>query len=121
MTARAVLETWAFAETAGVPSDVADQLAIVVEELVANVVDHGRAPADGVIRLRLEREEALIRIEISDPGGSFDPRDHVFDGPDPVRGGGAGLALVKAWAVIESWSRRNGRNELVLSLPCPEP
>jgi anti-sigma regulatory factor (Ser/Thr protein kinase) len=118
-TARAVLEAWSFSETVGLPADVADQLAIVVEELVANVVEHGGAPEDGLIRLRLARRASAVRIELSDPGTPFDPRAAEFHGPNAERGGGAGLALVKAWTTIDSWRFRDGRNELVLRLPCP--
>lgn len=118
-TARAVLEAWSFSESAGLSPDVADQLAIVVEELVANIVEHGGAPEDGLIHLRLERNATAVKIELSDPGTPFDPRAEEFLGPNAERGGGAGLALVKAWTTIESWRFHDGRNELVLQLPVP--
>ena len=97
---------------------MADQLAIVVEEWVANIVEHGDAPEDGVIRLQLERGPAAIRIESSAPGVPFDPREVAFDGPDLERGGGVGLALLKAWTTVDRYRYRDGRNEVVLMLPC---
>lgn len=118
-TARAVLEAWSFSQAAGLPGDVADQLAIVVEELVANVIEHGGAPEDGLIRLRLTRGATAVRIELSDPGTPFDLRTAEFHEPNAERGGGAGLALVKAWTTVDSWRFHDGRNELVLRLPCP--
>lgn len=117
-TAQAILVAWDFSEATEVPADVADQLAIVVEEWVANIVEHGEAPQDGVIRLQLERGPAAIRIEASDPGVPFDPRDVSFDGPDLERGGGVGLALLKAWTTVDRYRYRDGRNEVVLMLPC---
>jgi serine/threonine-protein kinase RsbW len=119
-TAQAILLAWDFSEAAGVPPDVAEQLAIVVEEWVANIVEHGGVAADGVIRLRLERCDGSVRIEVSDPGAPFDPREAEIDGPNLERGGGAGLALLRAWTSIELYAFREGRNEAVLRLPCPD-
>ena len=38
----------------------------------------------------------------------------AFEGPNPDRGGGAGLELVRAWSQIADYRRRRGRNRVVL-------
>ena len=102
---------------AAVDPTAADRLALVVEEWVANVVEHGGPQPGARIVLRLAREGAVVRLSVSDAGGSFDPRSVVFDGPNPERGGGAGLALITGFCRIAAYSRRAGRNYLVLEMP----
>jgi len=98
-----------------VDDDIRARLAIIVEELVANVVEHSGSPADQPISLTLERSGAEIMITLSDSGVAFDPCGHVPRGePSPERGGGAGLALVQSWVRSMSHSRADGRNTLTL-------
>ncbi|HEX2801702.1 MAG TPA: ATP-binding protein [Phenylobacterium sp.] len=106
-----------FAERRRLPADVADRLAIIVEEWVMNVVEHGHAAPAGQIVLHLHQAGAMLRLSVSDPGIAFDPRGAGFDGPNPERGGGAGLALIATWSRIASYSRSRGRNRLVLEMP----
>ncbi len=106
-----------FAARAGLAPDAAARLAVVVEEWVANVVEHGCARADARIFLRLRLVDGLVRLSVSDAGQPFDPRAAVFDGPDRGRGGGAGLALIKGLCRIAGYARRAGRNRVVLDLP----
>jgi serine/threonine-protein kinase RsbW len=114
---RALRLARAFAARSGLEATAADHLAVVVEEWVANVVEHG-GPQDGariVLRLRLEAE--AVRLSVSDAGQPFDPRAAAFDGPNHHRGGGAGLALIASLARITAYVRRAGRNRLLLELP----
>lgn len=90
---------------------------IVVEEWVSNVVEHGAPPVGSRIALRLEHTDAHIRLTMSDAGQAFDPRDAAFEGPNLVRGGGAGLELIRAWSRISAYRRQRGRNRLVLEIP----
>lgn len=95
--------------------DIRARLAIIVEELVANIVEHSGSPADQPISLTFERSGAEITITLSDSGVAFDPCGHVQPSePPPERGGGAGLALVQSWARSMSHSRADGRNTLTL-------
>ena len=50
-------------------------------------------------------------------GTPFDPRETQADRPIPDRGGGAGLALVRAWSRIESSQSVGDRNRLQLLIP----
>lgn len=109
--------TRAFVEQAGLDRDAAERLAIIVEEWIANLIDHGATPAGSRIGLRLVRRPDAIRITITDAGVAFDPRTATFDGPDLDRGGGAGLELLRAWSRVIAYGRRAGRNRLVLEMP----
>lgn len=84
---------------------------------MANVVEHG-GPQDGArIVLRLRLVEGVVLLSVSDGGRPFDPRTAAFDGPDPDRGGGAGLALIGSLCRITGYVRRAGRNRLILEMP----
>jgi len=114
---RALILARGFAGQAGLEATAADHLAVVVEEWIANVVEHG-GPQDGArIVLRLRLEAVMVRLEVSDAGVAFDPSTAAFDGPNHHRGGGAGLALIASLARIAGYDRRAGRNRLVLELP----
>jgi len=89
----------------------------VVEEWVANLIEHGDAPADVRIGLSLSMRCAHVRIAVTDGGRPFDPRDVAFEGPNRDRGGGAGLELIRTWCRIAGYHRRGGRNRLLLELP----
>lgn len=115
--ARALALARRFAERRRLRADVSDRLAIVVEEWVTNVVEHGQAAPARQIVLRIDQVGAKLRLSVSDPGVAFDPRSAGFDGPNTDRGGGAGLALIAAWSRIASYSRSGGRNRLVLEMP----
>ena len=106
-----------FAGDAALGDEATDKLVIVVEEWLINVLEHGGAAAGSRIVLRLQRLEQAVRVTISDAGGFFDPRQVEFEGPNRMRGGGAGLALIKAWSRIDAYTRRAGRNRLVLEMP----
>jgi serine/threonine-protein kinase RsbW len=94
--------------------DAADQLAVIVEEWAANIVEHSRASPGSLIVLRLERVGDAARLTFTDAGVAFDPRTLEDAGPNLERGGGAGIALIRTWCEIETYERRRGRNRLVL-------
>lgn len=103
-----------FAGEAGLDPRLAARLAIVVEELVSNVLRHGAAAA---IDMLLERHEGTVRLVLEDDGARFDLRDALAaPGPDPVSGGGVGLEMVKAWANIRVYVREGNANRLELEL-----
>jgi anti-sigma regulatory factor (Ser/Thr protein kinase) len=106
-----------FATRAGLEAVAADHLAVVVEEWVANVVEHGGPQAGARIVLRLSLEAAVVRLSVSDGGRPFDPRTTAVQGPNHERGGGAGLALIADLCRIAGYTRRAGRNRLILELP----
>ena len=110
-----------FAATAGCDGEWGMRLLILVEELVANLIDHGALPADSSIALALALAEDAIRLEIVDRGQPFDPRALPPDDNDlpPEDGGGAGLRLLAAWAVITGYDSAAGANRLTIEIARP--
>ncbi len=100
-----------FAAGAGICS--CDVLAIIVEELVGNLVDYGGRPGEE-IELTLAHGPDGVRLRLSDGCAPFDPRIDTRGALPPGRGGGAGLALVRAWSTIEAYELAGGRNTLRL-------
>ena len=90
---------------------------MVVEEWIANVVEHGGPQDSALIVLRLHLQAGMVRIAVSDAGRPFDPRGAAFETPNAERGGGAGLAIITGLCRIAGYARRAGRNRLVLELP----
>jgi serine/threonine-protein kinase RsbW len=109
----AAARSFALAERLGAAEDV---LALIVEELLCNLIDHGDAPAGDPIGMRLARTAEGIDLELISGGTPFDPRQAAH-GPVPARGGGAGLALVRAWSRILSSDHIGDRNHLRLLIP----
>jgi anti-sigma regulatory factor (Ser/Thr protein kinase) len=84
--------------TRALSPQASNQLEVVVTELVSNAVLHS---SDGPIGLRVELEEDLARVEVSDRGEGFDaPEDPHSRFPET---GGFGLVLVdrlaRRWGV----------------------
>ncbi|MGW2699109.1 ATP-binding protein [Streptomyces sp. NPDC001340] len=99
--ALAQLDAW------GIPhgTDTADAVAVIVAELAANAVTHGRVPGRD-FELRLSLLVGSVRIEVTDtraeqrPLGPKDVRE-----PAPLADAGRGLVLVDAladrWEVVD--------------------
>lgn len=98
--------------------DLADgdrhRLAILIEELLANLFDHGTG--DVIALLRLERTSDRVHLTLEDEGAPFDPREAGPAEPNEERGGGVGLALVRAWPETLSYWPGPPSNRLDLSL-----
>ncbi|MET0179730.1 MAG: ATP-binding protein [Novosphingobium sp.] len=117
----ALIVTAEFARACALDPAMSARLAIVVEELVENVLTHGADSADVMIRMQLDRAGDAVVVVLEDTGIAFDPRS----APDPPapradRGGGVGLALVRAWSEIRSYQCDAGVNRLELALRAPE-
>ena len=104
-----------FADAEGLDKITARRLAIIVEEVVANLLDHAAHGRDIAFHLSLDRGESGTLITLEDDSDPFDPRTvPIAETPNPERGGGVGLALVTAWADIVSYDSAGGRNRLIL-------
>src|SRR5690348_8310695 len=106
-----------FAGAAALAEADASRLAIVAEELVTNLYDHGGLADHAIVTIELSATDAEVVVILTDPGRPFDPGLATLDGPIPSRGGGAGLKLVRAWATDMDYETANGENRLRLRLP----
>lgn len=104
-----------FARRCGLTRLYRDRLCVVVEELVTNVVSHGRAPGDSVITFAFEAAPGAVSISMSDAGAPFDPREPL--GPRTEREGGWGWPIIMAWCRIAAYRRADDRNHLELTMP----
>jgi anti-sigma regulatory factor (Ser/Thr protein kinase) len=106
-----------FGEAQWLTEDECARLCIIIEELVANLFDHGALTDDHEVSLSLAAEPGGIRIVIVDPGAPFDPREAPTPRERPDRGGGAGIDIVRAWAQVVDYTPVPEGNRLELLLP----
>jgi anti-sigma regulatory factor (Ser/Thr protein kinase) len=80
----------------------ANDLELIVSELVTNAVRHSRGGPDSSVKLSVERSNESLRVQVTDEGNGFTlaPR------PDPWEGGGFGLFLVESLA--SNWGIESG-------------
>ena len=107
----------AFGEAQWLTEDECARLCIIIEELIANLVDHAGLAETDKVELSMASEPGGIRIVIVDPGAPFDPRSAPSARERPERGGGAGIDIVRAWAEIVDYSLIPEGNRLELLLP----
>jgi len=105
-----------FAIVEGIGGDDVARLAIVIEELIANLYDHGGVAMDDLVELKLSCANRIVTATITDPRLAFDPRSVEPAQVSPDRDGGVGLGLVHAWADIVDYRSNDGRNRLDLRL-----
>ena len=106
-----------FASDAGLDARGGARLAVVVEELVSNAIRHGAEDGSIAFELTMSTPADEIVLLLEDDGVAFDPtQDRGFTGPDAETGGGVGLALVRAWANVFRYNRKDGRNRIELYL-----
>ncbi len=84
------------------PASAANDLRLIVSELVTNVVRHAGLDPNQEMELRGELGEGCVHVEVSDPGKGFEPE--IVPGPD--RGSGWGLyildRLAHRWGTVRN-------------------
>ncbi|MEU9922954.1 ATP-binding protein [Streptomyces griseoluteus] len=90
----------------GTPASEA--VALIVAELAANAVLHGRVPGRD-FELRLQHRDGTVRIELSDTH----PAHPRLPAHDPTAEGGRGLLLIDAVATRWGTSPRTGPGKIV--------
>ena len=96
------------------------QFLIVVEELMTNIITHGMPAPNTEIAYEFAYQGGAVRIDLSDSGIPFDPRDLPHFSPDAAieqeREGGWGWPVIFKWFNLESYRRADGRNHVALLL-----
>jgi len=109
----------AFAETAELSPRLAMRLALIAEELAANVAMHGKGAT--YLSFTARATEAGVAIAFEDDGPEFDPlaapAPQTQAGLDSREVGGLGLHLVREMTREAAWRRAEGRNLLTCLLP----
>lgn len=106
-----------FASESGLSRALQLKVELVAEELVANTLTHGQAPACSVIELRLALTESELLIEYADRGRAFDPT--TASSPrraDPWHVGGFGWDLVRGLCKAVEYVRVGDQNHLRLRM-----
>jgi serine/threonine-protein kinase RsbW len=101
------------------PSKVAFDLQVALEEIVTNVIAYGfEDNNEHHIRLSLSLEPSELKAEVEDDGKPFNPLE--APSPDPEQPlaeravGGLGIHLVRQLMDDIIYQRRGGRNVLVM-------
>ena len=78
--------------------EVAEEIELLTSEVVTNAIRHARVDPLGEVILRVDASDDHVRVEVLNPGPSFDPPVPSIPG---VSGTGLGLFLVDALA--DAW------------------
>lgn len=109
---------------AGVRDDVRADVRLVLEELMVNMVQHGRTEErEGTVGLRLTVAEDAILLELNHDGEPFDPLQFgtpslTGDLADKEELGGLGIHLVRAMASDLNYTHDEYGNHLQLRFAC---
>ena len=103
----------------GLDSAVAGRMMVVLNEVVTNVIRHGRLPPDATIGVELDLEGADLVATVDDPGPAFDPlaSPPAVDPALPLDDrpiGGLGLFLARRLARELTYRREHGHNRLTV-------
>ncbi|HEY8614159.1 MAG TPA: ATP-binding protein [Roseomonas sp.] len=111
-------ELEAFAEVAGLSPRAAQHLALVTEELAANIAIHAKGAS--LLRVDIRRQGDSVRLVIEDDGPAFDPLSATE--PDLEAAletrdiGGLGVHFVRIMTREAAYERRDGLNRLTALL-----
>jgi anti-sigma regulatory factor (Ser/Thr protein kinase) len=104
-----------FLTTARVPATTQRSLHAAIDELLANVVMHGRAD-DTVhaMAAKITCDDDEIVVELVDNGHAFDPIAYDATDPHELRVGGVGIRLARHWVDEMRYERKGPHNHVVL-------
>ncbi len=110
----------------GVAKELAENLDLCLNEVLANIVDYAYAGAPGEIDLELCLDASSVALVIEDAGPAFNPLE--FAEPtipaslETATIGGFGIYLVRQFADACHYERHNNHNRLTLCFgECPQP
>ena len=116
------LAQWVDSRASGglIPEDAVFHVNLVLDELVSNIVTHGRWEGSGATRIAigLTRADDTVTLTIEDDGAPFDPtRADPVDTDAPLEQravGGLGLHFVRSFMDDVSYRRQGGWNQVTL-------
>lgn len=117
--AEAMRAAQAFCEDVDAPGLSRANVMTALDEVLANIVNHGLKDVAGTIELTLGRDAQHVVAQVADTAGPFDPL--LVPPPDTTlpmdkrKVGGLGIALVRALTDEVAYDRRDGRNHLTLT------
>jgi anti-sigma regulatory factor (Ser/Thr protein kinase) len=104
-----------------VPPALADRLVLCLNEVLANIINHGgatalSAPIQLVLEIAFDQDQGKAGVRVSDAGMAFDPRS-VPTGSLPktleeASLGGRGLVLIQRCSDWLDYRREGGQNRL---------
>lgn len=104
-----------------IPSQVIQELNLVLEELFTNIIFYAYDDKEEhKIDIVFENPEpGCIRISVSDDGKAFNPwekstYDNLSKPPEERKEGGLGIHLVKNFVNHKNYERKNGKNVVYL-------
>ena len=102
----------------GLTGEVLDDAELCLNEVVANILQHGGGHPMRPIEIALERTVDAVRMTIADHGRPFNPLDHPAQelpaSLEAARAGGLGIHLVRTYATHVQYRRDDDRNMLTL-------
>jgi len=113
-----------FWEQNGVEADIRADLDIAVEEILTNIIRHGKTGGDTAIAT-VEVLPNRIVIEVRDRGIAFNPLEHpppdIGLALDERRPGGLGILLVRRIMDQTDYERQDGTNRFTMVKNRPVP
>jgi sigma-B regulation protein RsbU (phosphoserine phosphatase) len=116
--ARGYQSVQAFLSREGAPQDAIQDVALAVEEVLANLVRHGYPGIEGPIAIQVTIDAVAVKVEVRDSGFHFDPRTahlpHLEVPLDERATGNLGIHLVKSAIDRIAYQRDGAENLLTL-------
>jgi anti-sigma regulatory factor (Ser/Thr protein kinase) len=116
------MTTWILevCKAAGLPPKTAFAVQLCLDEVVGNIIQHGKGEARASeIVASLTREQARVVLSVEDDGGAFDPTGmpapQRHESLDDLPVGGLGIHLMRQFASAVDYRRDGGRNYLRLT------
>ena len=113
-----------FSTNCGLSHDTGHQITLILEELFANLLNHGggRERAVGA-EIMLRRDGATVHIRFGDNGAPFNPLDApppgLEGGAESRAVGGLGVHLMRQLTTAAAYRRADGRNILDMEMTVP--
>lgn len=104
---------------ADTPSDWAEDLNIILAEVLSNIARHGYTDTIGRIDLEIRIGADELRCRVSDMGHPFNPKIKGHTAPEPalLREGGYGWFMIRSLARALTYKRVMGMNCLTFWVP----